>query len=47
MSSLLQKLAGLSFMKVVFVLILRKASFESRLLIFIFELRCEQNFLKF
>ena len=43
MSSLFQKLAGLSFMKVVFVLILRKASFESRLLFFYFALKCEQD----
>ena len=43
MSSLSLKLAGLSFMKVVFASILRKAIFESRLRIFVFELKCEQN----
>ena len=47
MSSLFQKLAGLSFMKVVFVLILRKVSFESRLRIFVFELKMRTKFITY
>jgi hypothetical protein len=38
------KTSGAEFYESRLCLILRKASFESRLLIFIFELRCEQNF---